>query len=288
MIRQQRAPVRGILATLLGCGLAAAPAVQAENIDPANNESQYAWGENVGWLNAEPSGDGGPGVEVADFSLTGWMWGENIGWISLSCANTSSCGTSPYGVTHDSFGVLGGYAWGENVGWIRFAHGAGGVVIDPATGDFSGFAWGENAGWISFNCSDTTSCPSSAFKVRTSWTCAAAAPTGSPALTLGKSGLDALLFWSLPVDAGRIDVVHGALGLLRASGGDFTAAALGCLANDSGATELAHSEAPAAGDGYWYLARGVSCGGAGTYDSGSVRQVGSRDMEIAAAGSACP
>ena len=30
----------------------------AENIDPGGDESQYAWGENVGWLNAEPSGDG--------------------------------------------------------------------------------------------------------------------------------------------------------------------------------------------------------------------------------------
>ena len=33
----------------------------AENIDPDNDGSQYAWGENVGWMNLEPGGDGGPG-----------------------------------------------------------------------------------------------------------------------------------------------------------------------------------------------------------------------------------
>ena len=31
----------------------------AENIDPDNDDSQYAWAENVGWINAEPGGDGG-------------------------------------------------------------------------------------------------------------------------------------------------------------------------------------------------------------------------------------
>jgi hypothetical protein len=262
--------------------------VRAENIDPANDDSQYAWGENVGWINAEPQGEGGPGAQVGDFELTGWMWGENIGWISLSCANTGSCGSNAYGVTNDSFGVLGGYAWSENAGWIRFAHPSGGVVIDPATGDFSGFAWGENIGWISFNCVDTTSCPSSAFKVRTSWTCGAAAPAGSPGLALGRSGSDAVLAWSLPAGAGRVDVVHGTLSVLRSSGGDFAVATLGCLADDEPGTGLTHVGPPATGDGYWYLVRGVSCGGGGTYDTGSVRQVGSRDAEIAASSSPCP
>ena len=55
----------------------------AENINPANDESKYAWAENLGWLNAQPSGPGGPGVQVSDTGLTGWMWSENAGWISL-------------------------------------------------------------------------------------------------------------------------------------------------------------------------------------------------------------
>src|SRR2546426_8744304 len=114
----------------------------AENIDPANDDHQYAWGENVGWINAEPSGNGGPGAEVSDFGLTGWMWGENIGWISLSCANTSSCLASNYGVSNNGFGLLSGFAWGENAGWINFGPTACdpdptcGVRIDPTTGYF--------------------------------------------------------------------------------------------------------------------------------------------------------
>ena len=41
---------------------------------PSPDDSQYAWAENVGWINAEPQGNGGPGVEVTDSKLTGWMW----------------------------------------------------------------------------------------------------------------------------------------------------------------------------------------------------------------------
>jgi RHS repeat-associated protein len=120
---------------------------QGENIDPDNNGSQYAWGENVGWLNLEPGGDAGPGVEVSDERLHGFIWGENIGWISMDPATGG-------GVFIDGYGNLSGFAWGENVGWINFAPSGGGpatgVKIDPCTGEFSGFAWGENIGWINF------------------------------------------------------------------------------------------------------------------------------------------
>ena len=84
----------------------------AENIDPYDNGHQYAWGENVGWFNFEPSE--GLGVTVGDYVVTGYVWAENIGWINLS--------PSVYGgVTNDGYGELGGYAWGENVGWISFS-----------------------------------------------------------------------------------------------------------------------------------------------------------------------
>jgi hypothetical protein len=115
-------------------------AALAGNIDPDNDGSQYAWGENVGWLNFEPSQ--GEGVTVTDSAVTGKAWGENIGWINLS--------PSTGGVSNDGAGNLSGYAWGENVGWINFAPNNGGVQIDPATGAFSGKAWGENIGWINF------------------------------------------------------------------------------------------------------------------------------------------
>jgi hypothetical protein len=140
---------------------ATASLVAAEDIDPVGNNSQYAWGENVGWINAEPSGQGGPGINVLQTRLTGYMWGENIGWINLHCLNNNTCGTAQYGVTND-FGKLGGYAWGENVGWISFcdqdtpgvcktAGSTYRVTINLTDGVFSGFAWGENIGWISFS-----------------------------------------------------------------------------------------------------------------------------------------
>lgn len=128
----------------------------AENIDPEDDGSQYAYGENVGWLNAEPSGDGGPGVEVRDLELTGYIWGENIGWINLSPTNNG-------GVSNDGIGNLSGYAWGENVGWINFNPTGGRVTID-ADGNFDGWAWGENIGWIHFQ---NLTVPS--YKVQTAW-----------------------------------------------------------------------------------------------------------------------
>ena len=134
----------------------------AENIDPNNDNSQFAWGENVGWINAEPSGNGGPGVTVSGTKLTGYMYGENIGWINLNCVNNATCAsTGNYGVTNDGAGKLGGYAWAENIGWISFScqntpatcatTGNYGVTISPATGLFAGKAYSENAGWIVFD-----------------------------------------------------------------------------------------------------------------------------------------
>ena len=124
--------------------LCQASLLYAENVDPYNDEMQYAYGENVGWLNFEPSQ--GPGVTVSDANLTGFIWAENIGWINLWPENYG-------GVSNDGAGNLSGYAWGENVGWINFSPNYGGVTID-ADGNFAGWAWGENIGWINFNSAD--------------------------------------------------------------------------------------------------------------------------------------
>jgi hypothetical protein len=158
------------LAACAGAIVAAAAAF-AENVDPQGDGSQYAWGENVGWINAEPAVSGTPiaqGVTVSGSGVTGYMYGENIGWINLSCQNNATCGsTGNYGVTNDGLGNLAGYAWGENVGWISFScannqstcatTGNYGVDIDPLTGEWSGAAWGENIGWINFSHSQTAS-----------------------------------------------------------------------------------------------------------------------------------
>jgi CSLREA domain-containing protein len=149
--------------------------VSAENIDPANVGDQYAWGENVGWINAEPANCSNCGMQVNDTTVTGYMWGENIGWINLNCSNDSSCGGAAgnWGVTNDYTGNLKGYAWSEKDGWINFScqnnstcgsTGNYGVHINPANGDFSGRAWSENDGWITFAASSPV-----AYKVKTSW-----------------------------------------------------------------------------------------------------------------------
>jgi len=159
---------------LISLVLVSTDPMMAESIDPDKNGSQYAWGENVGWLNAEPLSDGGPGIQVLDDRLDGWMWSENTGWISLHCTNTASCTQTSYGVTNAS-GVLAGYAWSENTGWISFScennsscqTAAFGVSISQTTGEFTGYAWGENIGWVSFSCENTSSCGTVDFRVTT-------------------------------------------------------------------------------------------------------------------------
>ncbi|HSP56513.1 MAG TPA: hypothetical protein VLS25_13105 [Dehalococcoidia bacterium] len=155
--------------------VAVAAAVLAENIDPNNDNSQFAWNENKGWVNAEPSNCNNCGVHVTNTGLTGYMWGENLGWINMSCRNDATCGGpgGNWGVSNDGAGNLKGYAWAENAGWISFscqnnpatcaATGNYGVAISPSTGIFSGYGWGENIGWISF--SDTAPV---AYQVQTS------------------------------------------------------------------------------------------------------------------------
>ena len=268
-----------ILALLAG-GMAA-----AENIDPDNDDSQHAWAENVGWINAEPSGDGGPGVQVDDFELTGWMWGENVGWISLSCQNGSTCGTTDYRVLNDGSGVLSGYAWGENIGWVNFAPATAGVVIDVSTGEFGGMAWGENIGWITF-----ASSGAHPFKVKAGWTCnpAPSPPAGSPILSIDKVGTDAELSWSSLAGATGYDIIEGDLGTLLSSSGDFTSATTACLSNHRTIESLLRPESPPPGEGVWYLVRGENCGGKGTLDSGGAEQVDLRDAETVASGNDCP
>jgi len=118
----------------------------AENIDPRDEDMQYAWSENVGWLDFEPSA--GEGVQVYSDRIEGFVWAENIGWINLSP-------TAYGGIVNDGSGNLSGYAWGENVGWINFNPVVSGDPTDYGVkidfeGHFDGWAWGENIGWINF------------------------------------------------------------------------------------------------------------------------------------------
>ena len=126
--------------------LLSAPVGLCENIDPYEDDSQYAYGANIGWLNFEPNE--GPGVTVTETELSGYVWGAQIGWINLD--------PNFGGVVNDGTGRLSGHAWGENVGWINFDPNVPddpnryGVTIDEL-GEFAGWAWGQNIGWINFN-----------------------------------------------------------------------------------------------------------------------------------------
>ena len=139
------------LSLVLGSGFGA---TFAENIDPDDDGSQYAYGENIGWLNFKPSL--GPGVTVTDDMVTGFVWAENIGWVNLSPAAHG-------GVVNDGEGNLSGHAWGENVGWINFAPASGGGVFIDEAGNLDGWAWGENIGWIHFQNAALS------YKVKTAW-----------------------------------------------------------------------------------------------------------------------
>jgi hypothetical protein len=114
-------------------------------------------------------------------------------------------------------------------------------------------------------------------------------PTESPVLTESKAGgIDFQLTWGAIAGATGYDVVYGFLDTLRSSAGNFQLATGTCLANDFAGLSLLLSGDPSVGQGFWLLVRGENCGGSGTYDSGSARQVGLRDAEIAASGNGCP
>jgi len=148
---------------LLSCGTMPHHAISSSiGIDPTN---RFAWGENVGWINAAPNG-GGVTVHFDGISgyLSGFAWGENIGWVKMGDDNGGpyqNDSATNWGVNVETGGGLSGFAWSENAGWISFSSSVHQVVIDFADGRFDGYAWGEGIGWIRFNG------PASNYNVRT-------------------------------------------------------------------------------------------------------------------------
>ena len=57
-----------LLSLFLGLLIIITPFASAENIDPNDDDSQYAYGENTGWLNFKPQVQGDPGVHVCRLS----------------------------------------------------------------------------------------------------------------------------------------------------------------------------------------------------------------------------
>ncbi len=104
------------------------------------------------------------------------------------------------------------------------------------------------------------------------------------ALGLSGSGSATLLSWEQNPEAQGYCVERGDLGVLRATGGDFTQSLRQELASNTTEISLLFSGTPERGEAYWFLVRDHP---AGTFDSGCPSQVDSRDDEILGAGDFC-
>lgn len=120
-------------------------------IDPVNS---YAWGANLGWINAYA--DGANGAVIGQFYCMGNLYAANAGWINLGSGSPAN-GTyyqnnsaTDFGINQDGLGNLRGYAWGANIGWLNFEN-MGAPSVDLATGILSGYVWSANCGWISLS-----------------------------------------------------------------------------------------------------------------------------------------
>jgi hypothetical protein len=123
----------------------------ATTINPVN---KYAYGANLGWLNAYA--DGANGAVIGEYVCSGYIYAANVGWIHLgggAPANQiqyqNNSGTD-FGVNRDGLGNLRGYAYGANIGWLNFEN-TGAAKVDLATGVLSGYAYSANCGWISLS-----------------------------------------------------------------------------------------------------------------------------------------
>lgn len=118
--------------------------------------------------------------------------------------------------------------------------------------------------------------------------CTLSPPAGTSVLSVSKPPGGVSVSWTAVPVAAAYDLVRGLAKELQISGGDFTTATQLCVANDRVQTSSPDTNLPPTGNAFWYLVRGVSCGGAGTYNETGGSQVGSRDAEINASTNRCP
>lgn len=95
--------------------------------------------------------------------------------------------------------------------------------------------------------------------------------------------------WAPQFTGTSFDVLRGDLGALRASGGDFGASGISCVADDGPVAGATDTSIPGGSRGFFYLARAVSCADQhGSYESAGPGQVGSRDDAMLGLPAACP
>jgi hypothetical protein len=134
--------IKNIFLTLVFtvCCLGASRAL-ASNIDGSITPGpQYAYGENLGWINFACDNCN---VHITDTAVTGHAWSKQYGWINLNPDGA--------GVINNCAGQLGGKAWSRALGWLDFS----GVSIDTS-GIFTGLGGtpGTKAGRINFSCTN--------------------------------------------------------------------------------------------------------------------------------------
>ena len=134
--------------------LPASSLVLASSTIDTNNA--YAYGANIGWINAHA--DGTNGAAVGEFYCSGYIYSGNVGWISLGTSNGpvngysySNLSSTDWGVNNAGGGQLYGMAYGANIGWITFEQTYGQPRVDLATGNLTGYAYSANCGWISLS-----------------------------------------------------------------------------------------------------------------------------------------
>jgi hypothetical protein len=157
----------------------------------------YAWSENTGWVsfscknNPLATEDYGVNINSSTGLMSGYAWSENIGWISFEPADLAGCPEGGCAATLSTttnyiFGWARALAASSSAsgwdGWIKFNGTTTDgtpyrLVLNGATKELEGWAWGGNGtnasttgtiGWISFNCSNTASCATVNYKVRSS------------------------------------------------------------------------------------------------------------------------
>jgi Bacterial TSP3 repeat len=138
--------------TLLLCLLT----VTAQGATTINTNNAYAYGANIGWINA--FADGTNGAVIGQFYCTGYIYSANVGWISLGASNGpvngysySNISSNDWGVNNAGGGQLAGTAYGANVGWITFEQTYGMPQVSLHNGNLTGYAYSANVGWISLS-----------------------------------------------------------------------------------------------------------------------------------------
>lgn len=131
------------------------PALAALADSSINASDKYAYGANVGWIDARA--DITNGAVIGEFVCSGYLYGANVGWIHLGSGSPTNgvrygnASADDYGVNNDGRGNLSGYAYGANIGWVHFETNFGRPKVNLLTGNLDGYAWGANVGWISLS-----------------------------------------------------------------------------------------------------------------------------------------